>query len=420
MISSSNRILLGNLALRLALVTVVLATGHWLGGDSHYYLSEAQKVCQGGWGGEPTRVPLYLWYLCVTSRQIGPNASTWQVAFPIIFQTLLVWITGVWLYKKMPPSPISPISPILSPLTVWLFDPVLLVYSGLIHSDALFAVALFFLCVQLKRVFEGDSSKITIFLTALGLSLVALTRNVGIPIVMLTFVFLLIKSFKKPSVILAIMVLVLLFLSPRIFWSASRFHFLGLASQGSAWVENLAGALEYYGSGSDFIDSEHRWYKEQKDHSTSFALKRIASHWKTWVWLTTKGLARVFFGHVNVEWAYFFTGRSPVGPGWFKVPENRAGPELQGVSLLLWVLGLLAMFLYCLCVYKNVWKSVKKKKIDTWTVWSLLVILLFALMPQIFGDARFRIPIWPVIILIWFYKDSEPRKKLNHDATSVF
>jgi hypothetical protein len=128
------------------------------------------------------------------------------------------------------------------------------------------------------------------------------------------------------------------------------------------------------------------------------------------LYLSLKGMARVLFGHVNVEWAYLVTGDSPVGPGWFKVPEARGGPAARGWGLVPWTLGLLLTAGFCAFVYGNALRAVGRGRPGAFAFWAGGSALLLAALPLVWGDARFRAGVLPLVLLLWALSPAKRRR----------
>lgn len=131
-----------NLVLRLILWGVALKMTGWKQGDTDYYLMASQMVCAGQWGGDSFRAPFLPWVGCLMSRFGGVGAV-------LLMQTLLIWGVGVWIRKRLGRSSAM----------LWLFDPVLLVYSTMFMSEAFFTIAVFLLAIILWKSRQGFIDK---------------------------------------------------------------------------------------------------------------------------------------------------------------------------------------------------------------------------------------------------------------------
>jgi hypothetical protein len=225
----------------------------------------------------------------------------------------------------------------------------------------------------------------------------------------------------------------LLVLSPRLYWNWTQNGFWGTTSQNKGWVETVAAAVEYHGTGLDFYQAEAKWFREHAQRSSTYVYETLFQHFPTWMYLNFKGMMRVLFGHVNVEWSYFFTGQSPIGPGWFKVPEQRSGPRVEGLWTVLWVLGVLTTGLISLGVYLSTLKGVRRlansqgfiffgsktfeQKI--FIFWLLGSIFVLAFIPQVWGDARFRMALWPLVLFLYRKSQTHENRKQSEPEAKI-
>ena len=101
------------------------------------------------------------------------------------------------------------------------------------------------------------------------------------------------------------------------------------------------------------------------------------------------------------------TGVTPIGPAWFKAAEDRPGTHVEGWSLVAWTLGILVTALFALWVYWNTLQAIRLNgwRLDWFTVWALGCVAALAVTPQVYGDARFRCGLWPLILLIWAWNE---------------
>lgn len=380
-----------NLLLRLLLAAFALKTKHWSSGDTAYFLDDAQKICAGAWGGSHVRCPLYSQFLCVLGL---PGA--------MFAQTIIIWFAGVILLKKTRKE-IG---------TFFLWDPVYLAYSSLFMADALFGVSLFFVALCLDRILKTTSSRVpardvTLLGFAIGVSV--LIKPLGLPLGAYCFLVLAYSvyqgrlSFKKILISLAVLSCLL---APRLYWTKSQIGRATLSTQSEGWIDTVAAYIEYYGTGLDPVESELKYRDLHQGRDHIFPYKVIASHLPLWAFLTSKGAMRVLFGHVNVEWTYLATGFSPIGPGWFKVPEHREGMVVSGLWILPWTIGLIFTAIFCLYVYWKTFKAtLRAGRLDAFSIWLIGSIFLLVFIPQVWGDDRFRMPLWPLVLLLWDWSE---------------
>jgi hypothetical protein len=120
--------------------------GHWVNGDTGHYLLDAQNICKGAWGGEPFRVPFYDWFLAASSLcqvyRYGEVAQGGGVFLPLIIQNVIVLALGIFLYKKFGRKF----------ALIWIFDPVVFLYSHIIMTDILFSCELLLYFYFVKKI----------------------------------------------------------------------------------------------------------------------------------------------------------------------------------------------------------------------------------------------------------------------------
>lgn len=390
-------ILGGNLVLRLLLVAFAASTGRTLMGDSSYYLDVASRVCNGEWGGDPYRMPLYSWFLCGTSFT--------GIGLALTIQTVLVWAIGALLARRGR----------LGLAVLWLFDPVLLIYSGLVMTDAFFAVSLFLTSLGIRRVLlEKQVPTGIIVATAAGMAVSILTRPIGIPLLLFTGalcgVQLLRRQIRwKPVVVFFSLTIALLV--PRVYWNGTHHGLWKLTSQGANITQAMAGIVEFTDQGYDFTASELKWKAIHPNATAQDAYRSLMTHFQKFAYLTAKGVARVLVGHVNVEWGYLFTGTHPIGPGWFKTVDEGA-PEQRVTSIWIWSFGVIATALFTLAGFAYLaLLLIRARTIDAFIIWALGTSAMLALAPLVVGDARFRAPVLAVLVALAFVSgisDSRP------------
>lgn len=385
-----DRALLWNLALRLLIWGWVVWHGSYLQGDSAYYLKSAQEVCDGAWGGDSFRVPFYFWFLC--------GFSFGGIGLALLVQTLCVWSTGVWLRGRLPRALVL----------LWLFDPVLLVYSNIVMTDALFAVSLFFTAVGIRRlILDRNLALFPAVFAGLGLSVTTLLRPIGTAILALTLAMGGVQFLRKEIKLFPLVIFLFatfLGLSPRLYWNHSRHATWKLATQGENFFQDVASVVEFNDRGYNFLDSETQWNLAHPHGGVEAARRSILEHLPTLGKLTAKSVARIWLGHVNVELGTLATGVTPVGPGWFKNRDTIGTQQLSPASFwtqLLWFLGIVVMLGYLLWIYFHLGRIlIVHKKFDFFGAWTLASIVALSITPLVYGDARFRIPIF-VLLMVW-------------------
>lgn len=387
----------GSLVLRILLAAYVLGTGNWSGGDSDYFLRDAQGICAGEWGGSIIRTPGYSWFLCALSL---PGA--------LVAQSVLCWLSGVILIRRN--------RKVIGSFLLW--DPVFLVYGAICMSDLMFGLSVFFLALVMERVLSREQwSFRSMALLGVALAFVTLMRPIGIPFGAYCMAIVLYQAVRKRSGVAKVffaLAIALVLLCPRLYWDVTRYDRWTLATQGESWIDNVAAFVEFHGTGLDPYEAELKYREMHSARDALFPYKVIFTHLPVWLWLSMKGAARVLFGHVNVEWTHLFIGKSPIGPGWFKVPEHRPGLHVEGLWILPWAVSLLVTAAICLYVY---WRTAKAwlrwGKLDTYAVWLLGSILLLTFVPQLWGDARFRLPVWPLVLLLWGWSEKRASQSVN-------
>lgn len=431
-----------NLFLRFILILGILWSGHWSGGDTPYYLDFATLVCGGQWGGEATRPPLYIWYLCGLSPHISRTPTALQIAIPLFVQSVLVWASGFYLHqyirKQFRFAPTNLIS------FFWFFDPALLIYSHLMMSDALFSVCILFFLISFfeffKEIISLERTKYSPYkasLLGLATGLVLLGRAISRPFLFWSFLFagiafvmtriipqrLPLSRWKLKELFQAAAIIFFcsgITISPRIYWNFKTTGKVFIAEQEIGWLRSVAGVAEYAKDGLEFYDAETKWVNEHAGQNGSHAiLQSLIHYWPYWAWYSLKGTVRVLFGHVNTEWAYTVIGNAPIGPGWFKAtPPTSDRPHVSGAWTILWVAGIFISTTMCILVYsstaRNLWRAYSLNRFKQWELlfiaWTLGSILLLAITPLVWGDARFRIAIWPMVLFLWAFAQSQTQK----------
>lgn len=379
--------MIASLILRIALWAICLHNGAWHFGDADYYLRSAQSVCNGGWGADGFRAPLLPWFACLMMPFGG-------VATVLLVQTLAFLGVGLWIQKKWG----------VRSAALWLFDPGLLFYSCTFLSEPLFTLSLFIFAILLRSVPKGKP-----YLLGLMTALVLLGRSNGFVVVLFAYLIVILPNWYKKSFSTRFVVittaLAAVLVAPRIYWNGTHFGSWGISTQGAALTKDMAGAIDSYGQGLDFVEGQAKWAREHPNATTMDALEVYRTKWKTALWLTFKGIARTLVGHLNVEWVSLFTGRPPIGPGWFK---ERGDPYWTGWRAVLWAGPVIIMMVYYLALYSFAGIRVARQWSQDKLYWSWIVLTCGALAasPLIVGDARFRVPI-VALLVIAFKKNRE-------------
>jgi hypothetical protein len=194
------------------------------------------------------------------------------------------------------------------------------------------------------------------------------------------------------------------------------------STQGGVWIQQVAAAVYYDNENLSFFEAEKKWFETHQKLTTKDAVNVFIDKPFTWLKLTIKGMLRVFLGHVNVEWGKIFTGKSVIGPGFFKKPEGGEGSPLEknfSIKLFLWILGMTFTLIYYCYFYFLTFKNLIKKnfslKEKLFLFWIFTVTLLLSFMPMIFGDSRFRIPFWGALVFssALYFKASNKEDSAN-------
>ena len=399
--------------LKFALYLDVVLRRLWHMGDSGHYMFWGQKACEGEIFGDPHRMPLYSWFLSIFS-----GCTVWRGKIdllgggaegPLLGQMAFTLLAGFFLYRTFEKKLEK--RDLLLVVGIWLFDPVLFAYSNFIMSDILFAVNILFTAYYFYKFLEDSESFRYAALFAVFFSLSLLTRAAGLPLGLLTAFFIGVGLFKKtvkPKRLLLIASIVVLFLTPRLISNYKKTGEFTMATQGAPWSLTVVAAVDYYDRHLPFYETEVDWFNDHPHVTPADGLKILLSKWKIWALLSLKGVARVFFGHVNIEYIRLITGKTVVGPGFFKAAEGGEGGPMSGFgNLIAWSLGILLVLIYNGWFYRKLFLSVKKNAwganiaIRIFTAWALSMTLVMALLPQIFGDARFRLGFWPILLILY-------------------
>ena len=396
--------------LRLCSLFPISEKGSWYLGDTAHYLHFSSRVCHGDWGGEPGKAPLYLWFLCALSPNLNyprlednppPKAAvSAQVILPLVTQIFLTSAVG-WNLASF-----SPLGAVL-----WIFDPVILAYSLIIMPEALFASILMIFLILLAPIFRSLSlSPQRAVAIGLMAALCALARTNGLSISLCALAFLLWAlrgskvALKRASFACVIFALLL---TPRLYWNQTHYGVAGLTHQGDGWIKSVAGVIENDGKGLDFPNSERLWWQTHAQNpSASEALTSILAHPMSTISLCLKGALRVLVGHVNIEWGSLLSGNTPIGPGFSKPRELRGGFNISPDQKLfwgLWWLGVFSCLIWTTTAYTFVTRTVARTRLDLFTGFCTFMILMQALMPLAYGEARFRASVWPFLIAILVY-----------------
>jgi hypothetical protein len=193
-------------------------------------------------------------------------------------------------------------------------------------------------------------------------------------------------------------------LLPRMYWNSTHQAGWSLSVQGDSWLASVAGVVASHGQNLDAHQAEDAWFAAKGLSPTrAEAMQTLLGRWPVTAWLSLKGSARVLFGHVNTEWWHLITGRTPVGPSWFKPPESRADAPLTTGELMIWVAGMAILMVWALCFYREVFLCLRtpwRKNEGLERGWLLAMALLMAALPLVYGEARFRLAVWPFLFMI--------------------
>jgi hypothetical protein len=393
-------ILWGGLAIRALLLAWVLLTGHWHGGDTGHYVWVSGLVCEGEWGGALGRPTLYAWFLCVLSPFLKPgHATSGSVALPLLIQSMAVWFCGVLVWRLWPK-----ISSRKAVVALWMFDPVLLVFGALVMSDIIFSILALLLAIVSWLLWRErrDHRRSLYYAVATGVLLGALvlTRSVAYPLLFWSAACGVLMFWRRLRVLTLVFVAAIGVMAPQIYWNGTRYGNWGVITQGG-WFETVIAVVEYASPAIDPYEAEARWIKDPRYGNQVESRKILMSKFPTFLALTAKGIARVLVGHVNVEWGTVMLGEAPVGPGWFKAPEPRAGPHVSGFWVLPWVLGILLTAAISIFAYWKTFRALLTAGMDLHSSWLLGTVVLLAFTPLVWGDARFRVAIWPFVLVLW-------------------
>lgn len=389
-----------------------LYLGNWYSSDTNHYLMAAEKVCRGEWGGDSFRGSFYLWYLCISSLgkvyKGTELLSGGGVNLSLVIQALIVVLIGIFLYRKFGRK-IS---------LIWMFDPVISVYSVFVMSDILFGVFALLFSFYFYQLLKNKNKNIYAIFVGILWGALVLTRPIAIPFSYfhILFIFILfIKKYISSKSLATIVVTFLLVLSPKLFWNYQKSGEIYITEQTQGWLQSIAGMIANDEKGLSFHEGSMSYFKENPNANTSEILKVIQSHIPRAIYLTSKSVLRVLFGHVNIEANYLFTGKTIEGPGWFKKPESALGPPLQDQKgIIIWIIGLIYSSIWCAWIYFgcittiikvrhfDFISSLKELYIENiFWFWSLVSILIFSFLPLIVGDARFRIPILGFVLVMY-------------------
>jgi hypothetical protein len=377
------------------LLVVALKVQGYFQYDSEYYLQNAIKICGGDWGGDSVRTPMYSWLLCGFSRAMPGEFG--QIAALLLFQNLAVWFSGILIYRRNSRFP----------ALLWMYDPTLLAYSSIVMTDCLFSVSILMLAFSLRRgLMSAHALRYWLQVGTWG-AVAILLRPIGFPLILITWAFIgllwLFRQIRLKSW-LFMTAICLLSLSPVLYWNYSKTHRLYLAKQGDGWIQSVAGVVQYRGAGLSFIDAELRWHAEHPNAGTPEAYQTLLQYWPNWLILSGQGIARVLIGNVNTEYGTLFTGKTPIGPGWFKEGTDLQN-RVRGAGKALWIAGVFLIAGFYLSLYwafgyclKKSWKSLVPS-VKSFIGWITISAGLLVAVPQVYGDARFRVPILAILVI---------------------
>ncbi len=245
-------------------------------------------------------------------------------------------------------------------------------------------------------------------LTGALLALTALARPIGLYVMLLgylTMAWLLLRRRIRLSMIAVSAVLFVGVLAPRLYWTQQTYGKPFLANQNGAIIAAIAGAVEFYGQSMNFTQAENAWIAKHASDDRRAALQALIARPGVFAFLTAKGIARVLVGHMNIEWIYALTGKAMQGPGWFK--EGGTGGEFwqkNGLARCAWLMGVLLTAFYCLAFYLFLgWQLIRSAFWRTQNApviaWLLASSAVLAIMPLLLGDARFRAPIFALLVV---------------------
>jgi hypothetical protein len=177
-----------------------------------------------------------------------------------------------------------------------------------------------------------------------------------------------------------------------------RYNQWTLSTESSHVVQATAGAVVYYEQGLGFYEGEEKWGKEHPGASGSVAIQALLSHFPTFLRMSIRGGLRTLFGHVNIEGYQIVTGAKLEGPGWFKskdIRDKSSGRIESNLGIGAWVVGIILTAVWAACLHVMAFVTVIRKWSHSklYFVWILGMFTLAIVTPQLWGDARFRIPV---------------------------
>ncbi|GEM_PF-1804664 len=430
---SLTRIEIASLCLRILIWAFVASTGHWVAGDSLGFMGHSVRFCAGDFfGGDSTKSPLYTLFACIGSLPTFPFVGplVWKgvgFAAAIFFQTVLVWAAGVYVRKSLFAQSREGATKFWQ--VAYHFDPVLLVYSSLLMSDALFAALLLIATLQIARYFHGSRwTPLAAAATGAIFAFIVLQRSLGMVWVAWTIGFVFIfygrslwvrlrrgqKMLERPASVAAMFFLVFgICLAPRIVYQRVTQNTFSPHVQGQTWLPSVAAAVAASEQrGLSFKEAEDLWNREHPNATWIDALETFKKYPASFAKLVVKGLARTTIGHVNVEIGLLLTGKTVFGPAWFKNQEKFTGEpggaiylQEKGLSAkIFWLLGILAVVIWMGWVYFFALRSIIffRTSVGAWVLaWASGVVVIMCSLPLIFGDARFRLGYFPVLLVLW-------------------
>jgi hypothetical protein len=308
-----------------------------------------------------------------------------------------VWAAGWWLSRQAKGRKAA---------LFWLYDPVVLVYSTFAMTDVLFAVGLLAYVAAFFKDLTKETPWSNRLVGFLGAAL-ALMRPNGVIVLMASTVLHFLRKGLSPRSFarwLGAASLCLVLLAPRLYWNSTHENGWTLSVQGDGWLASVAGVVNGYGKNLDAHQAEDAWFAEKGLSPTrEMAVTTLLHRWPVTVWLTAKGMARVLLGHVNMEWWYFTTGRTPLGPSWFKPQETRGDAPLSSGGKVLWVLCWMALAAWSLAFYVHVARVLRGiKGRERWldAGWLLAMAAVMTALPLVYGEARFRLAVWPFLLML--------------------
>jgi len=400
------------------------------GNDSQYYVLIARNLVEEKSYShfvdqpfQPTsyRTPLLPLYFVPFIYLFGFK-SIWLA---ILILDIILSLTAVIVYY-LAKLFVSKKSSLIIALLVAL-EPLLAYHSNFAEADALM-VLLFLISLYYLILFWQDGQKKRLYWSAFFLGLVTLAKPIGAYLLILFVVFILLKLFfnKKEfkQVALQTILFILIFAAIISPWLWRNYSVFGVLSLSSVKAYNL---YFYYTNHIKLDDEEINFYSQDRD---KYQKQLIAISWKRIKSQPVKYFKQHFLGTTRSFFAsdfppFYYRDHQKILPFAYNPvhPLNLSKEILAGnyKNVLKFVFSpenfsyllrhLLFALFYLIIIYSWLRSFKKDKKIFVIFSFFLILTFYFVSASGLFVDPKYRLPVIPLLLIMFFYVFSQSTKK---------